>query len=209
MPIRTAIRIAAAAAILFTGPALGESVRPVDFSNVAFAPTLGPTAIPIGHAEFCKVHRDECGPFDSIEEVATLTEERWNELVRINNRFNNEIIPITDQELYQVGEFWTYPDGYGDCEDFVLAKRRALIEQGWSPSALLIAVVRERSGAGHAVLMVRTDRGDLVLDNQDSRIRVWNETPYQFVKRQSQVNAGDWVLIEDSRGVTTVASTSN
>lgn len=192
-----------------TGSALGQSVTPVDFSNAAFAPTLGPTAIPIGHAEFCKVHREECGAYDSPDEVMMLTEHLWNDLVRINNRFNGEIVPITDQDLYQVGEFWTYPDGYGDCEDFALAKRRALIEKGWSASTLLIAVVRERSGAGHAVLMVRTDRGDLILDNQDSRIRVWNETPYQFVKRQSQANAGEWVLIEDSRGVTTVASTSN
>ncbi len=56
--------------------------------------------------------------------------------------------------------------------------------------------------------MVRTDRGDLVLDNLDSTIRVWNETPYQFIKRQSQRNAGEWVLIDDSRQVVTVASTN-
>ena len=57
--------------------------------------------------------------------------------------------------------------------------------------------------------MVRTDRGDLVLDNQDSMVRIWSDTPYQFVKRQSQADAGQWVLIDDSRQiVTTVASTN-
>jgi predicted transglutaminase-like cysteine proteinase len=71
-----------------------------------------------------------------------------------------------------------------------------------------MAVVREASGAGHAVLMVRTDRGDLILDNQDGMVRLWNETPYQFVKRQSQENAGAWVLIDDTRSVVTVASTN-
>jgi predicted transglutaminase-like cysteine proteinase len=58
--------------------------------------------------------------------------------------------------------------------------------------------------------MVRTDRGDLVLDNQEGMVKVWNETPYQFVKRQAQENAGQWVSIEDSRPtipVVTVAST--
>src|SRR5690606_23222094 len=124
-----------------------------------------------------------------------------------NNAMNSAIVPITDLDYYQVGELWTYPDGYGDCEDFVLAKRRLLIEQGWDPSTLLIAVVRQSNGDGHAVLMVRTDRGDLVLDNLDSMIRVWSDTPYQFIKRQSQANPGEWVLIDDSRQVVTVAST--
>ena len=56
--------------------------------------------------------------------------------------------------------------------------------------------------------MVRTDRGDLVLDNQDGYVRLWNETPYQYIKRQSQANAGEWVQIEDSRDVVvSVAST--
>jgi predicted transglutaminase-like cysteine proteinase len=71
-----------------------------------------------------------------------------------------------------------------------------------------MAVVRERNGAGHAVLMVRTDRGDLILDNQEGSVKVWNETPYQFVKRQSQANAGEWVQIDDARAVVTVASTN-
>jgi len=195
------------AAVMVAGSAMGETLTPVDFSNAAFAPTLGPTAIPIGHAEFCKTHREECGPNGSFAEVTPLDQPRWEQLVSTNNRYNSQIVPITDQDLYQVGEFWTYPDGYGDCEDFALAKRRALIEAGWEPSTLLMAVVRELNGNGHAVLMVRTDRGDLILDNQDSMVRVWNETPYQFVKRQSQTDAGKWVTIEDSRNVTTVAST--
>ena len=143
-----------------------------------------------------------------MTQAVTLTEARWGALVRINNRMNSEIVPITDQDLYKVDEFWTYPRGYGDCEDIALAKRQALIEEGWDPSALLITVVRELNGNGHAVLMVRTDRGDLILDNQDGLVRVWNETQYQFVKRQSQAHAGEWVQIEDTRPIVTVASTN-
>jgi predicted transglutaminase-like cysteine proteinase len=121
---------------------------------------------------------------------------------------NTEIVPVTDEDHYKVGELWTYPDGAGDCEDIALAKRQALIEEGWDPSTLLMAVVRERNGAGHAVLMVRTDRGDLILDNQVGTVKLWSETDYQFIKRQSQENAGQWVLIDDSRSVV-VTTASN
>ena len=192
-------------AAIFIASAYGANA--IDLSNPAFARTIGPTSIPIGHMEFCKRHRVECGPTATAGGIEALDEQRWRELVETNNRFNTEIIPVTDLDFYQVGELWTYPQGYGDCEDFVLAKRRMLIDAGWDPSALLISVVRQTNGDGHAVLMVRTDRGDLILDNLDSTIRVWNETPYQFIKRQSQANAGEWVQIDDSRQVVTVAST--
>jgi predicted transglutaminase-like cysteine proteinase len=183
------------------------AAQAIDLTNSAFAQIVGPTSVPIGHSEFCKSHTGECGLNAHVSDLTVLTEERWQQLVDTNNRMNTEIVPITDEDLYKVGELWTYPDGYGDCEDYVLAKRRELINAGWEASTLLMAVVRERNGAGHAVLMVRTDRGDLVLDNQDGMVRLWNETPYQFVKRQSQANAGEWVLIDDSR--TTVVTTAS
>ena len=56
-------------------------------------------------------------------------------------------------------------------------------------------------GEGHAVLLVRTDRGDLVLDNQVGTIDLWNQTPYKFIKRQSQANAGQWVDMIDGRDI--------
>jgi predicted transglutaminase-like cysteine proteinase len=194
----------AACAVIVAG---STAVQAIDLTNSAFAQIVGPTTVPIGHSEFCKSHTDECGQNAKVSEVMVLTEDRWQQLVDTNNRMNTEIVPITDEDLYKVGELWTYPDGYGDCEDYVLAKRRELITEGWDASTLLMAVVRERNGAGHAVLMVRTDRGDLVLDNQDGMVRLWNETPYQFIKRQSQANAGEWVLIDDSR--TTVVTTAS
>lgn len=195
-------------AIVATFVASASGASAVDLDNPAFARTIGPTSIPIGHMEFCRRNRSECGQNTAVAEVESLSEQRWQELVDTNNRLNTEIVPVTDLDYYHVGELWTYPEGYGDCEDFVLAKRRQLMDSGWDPSTLLIAVVRQTNGDGHAVLMVRTDRGDLVLDNLDSTIHVWNETPYQFVKRQSQSNAGEWVMIDDSRQVVTVASTN-
>lgn len=180
----------------FAAPALAAGI---DFSNPAFVQAGSPTSIPVGAAEFCKSNRGECGVNRAAVAAEPLTDKRWSQLVEVNNLINSAIVPVTDEEYYQVAEYWTYPDGYGDCEDFVLAKRKALIEAGWSPSTLLIAVVRESSGSGHAVLIVRTDRGDLVLDNQNGNVLVWNETPYQYLKRQSQADSSKWVDLVDTR----------
>ncbi len=188
---------------MLTGPAAAFSS--VDLSNPAFAPTTGPTSIPIGAAEFCKTHRDDCGPSPTFVDVEPLTEANWRQLVTINDAINTSVVPVTDSDLYRVTELWTYPAGSGDCEDFALEKRRQLIAKGWSPSALLMTVVRQQNGEGHAVLMVRTDRGDLVLDNQVGQILVWKDTSYQFIKRQSQTDSRKWVGIDDTRIVTASA----
>lgn len=209
MPIRKSTLCSAiaalAASLAFAAPVAASNL---DLSNPAFAQVTGPTSIPVGHSEFCKTHGDECGVYARAVEVTELDETRWNQLVSINNNMNSAIVPITDQDYYKVAEYWTYPSGYGDCEDIALAKRRELIANGWEASTLLMAVVRESNGNGHAVLMVRTDRGDMVLDNQVGAIKVWADTPYHFLKRQSQADAGEWVGIEDSR-MMTVATTAS
>lgn len=192
------------ALVAIVAPAQAQSI---DTTNVAFVQTsLNVTSIPVGHAEFCASRPGECQPHAQVVGAVELTPARWNELLTVNAHINDTIIAVSDNDLYNVNEFWTYPNGYGDCEDFVLAKRRDLINAGWPASALLIAVVRERNGDGHAVLMVRTDRGDLVLDNQEGTIKLWNETPYQYVKRQSQADAGKWVDMLDDRQVVAAAN---
>lgn len=107
---------------------------------------------------------------------------------------------MTDMEQWGVVEKWSYPDtGRGDCEDYVLLKRRLLIQAGWPREALLITVVRERNGDGHAVLTVKTDKGEFILDNQNEEILLWSATNYRFVKRQSQEDPNVWVALGDPR----------
>lgn len=179
----------------------------LDLTNVAFVQVSAKaTSIPVGHSEFCKSRPGECLANKRIVDAQPLDEARWAELQSINTYYNQTIVPVTDMELYGVEEFWTYPNGYGDCEDFALIKRRDLINAGWPASTLLISIVREANGNGHAVLLVRTDRGDLVLDNQEGSIKLWSETPYQFIKRQSQANAGQWVDMFDSRPIYVAAA---
>jgi predicted transglutaminase-like cysteine proteinase len=165
------------------------------------------TRAPIGWVEFCSDHPSECIPHAGAPRDAVLTPKRWKELVRINERVNRSIKPITDLEHHGVLEKWSYPDdGYGDCEDYVLLKQRLLAEAGWPRQALLITVVRDAKGDGHAVLTVKTDKGDYVLDNQHPAVQLWSETNYRYVKRQSQRDPNIWVSLDDPRPAIATAS---
>lgn len=169
-------------------------------STSPFMQVIGKTTQPIGHHELCSRIPVECRERTPTEEPMHLTAARWNELIAVNDNVNTAIVPDTDMHIYGREEYWNYPDGgKGDCEDFVLLKRRELLNRGWLAGSLLITVVRQSNGDGHAILTVRTDRGDLVLDNLEGKIKLWNLTDYQFVKRQSDVDSGRWVSIEDDR----------
>ncbi|MCX5496932.1 transglutaminase-like cysteine peptidase [Kaistia dalseonensis] len=162
----------------------------------------GKTTQPVGHHELCARIPIECRERTATEDAVKLTPVLWQELIAVNDNVNTAIEPVTDKDNYGKDEYWNYPDdGKGDCEDFVLLKRRELLDRGWPAGALLITVVKQVNGDGHAVLTVRTDRGDLVLDNLESRIKLWSDTDYQFVKRQSDVDSGRWVAIDDDRSV--------
>ncbi|HWM49315.1 MAG TPA: transglutaminase-like cysteine peptidase [Xanthobacteraceae bacterium] len=169
---------------------------------------VGETArAPIGWIEFCAQNPRECATPRTPARDVVLTPQAWTNLVRINDWVNQAVKPITDQDHWGVVERWSYPeDGYGDCEDYVLLKRRMLIEAGWPREALLITVVRDTKGDGHAVLTVKTDKGEFVLDNQNEKILPWTETGYRFVKRQSQSDQNAWVALGDPRPALATAS---
>ncbi|OBZ96398.1 transglutaminase [Pararhizobium polonicum] len=164
--------------------------------------TDGATNPPVGHYEFCRRLPQECraNPLGGSAPV-TLTREGWKKILEVNYDVNETITPMTDMEIYGVEEYWAYPDKAGDCEDFVLLKRKRLMEAGFSPSDLLITVVLQPNGEGHAVLTVRTDRGDFILDNMRNKVLLWSETEYTYLKRQSIENAGRWVKLQDGRTV--------
>lgn len=163
--------------------------------------SLGTSArAPIGWTEFCTQHARDCEvkPLEARDVV--LSPKAWKDLTRINNWVNEHIKPMTDLDHWGVVERWSYPDdGYGDCEDYVLLKRKMLMQAGWPRQALLITVVRDTKGEGHAVLTVKTDKGEFVLDNQNEEIVIWSGTGYRFVKRQSQSDPNVWVSLGDPR----------
>ncbi|GAA2866416.1 putative transglutaminase-like cysteine proteinase [Aminobacter niigataensis] len=162
--------------------------------------TNGRTTQPVGHYELCKRSPIECNEKTASKAPVELTRSLWKEIVAINDEVNTAVAPRTDMEMWGQEEVWSYPTtGAGDCEDYVLEKRRRLMALGVPAGNLLVTVVRQPNGEGHAVLTVRTSLGEFVLDNLDTQVMAWNETPYTYLKRQSERNSGVWIAINDGR----------
>ncbi len=154
------------------------------------------TSVPYGWVEFCGRYRGECPDDDRAAQPMDLTPAVMRKIQRINAAVNKSVAPVSDMDLWGVVDQWDYPtDGKGDCEDYALLKRRMLMDEGFPRQALLMTVVKEANGDGHAVLTVKTNRGEFVLDNLGDEVKPWNKTPYRFVKRQSEQNPNVWVSI--------------
>ena len=198
--------IAAAAAL---AAALAMSAANAANERALFISVGASARAPIGWIEFCSEYAPECEVRPLEPRDVLLSTKAWKDLVRINKWVNDTIKPITDQEHWGVVERWNYPDdGYGDCEDYVLLKRRMLMQAGWPREALLITVVRDIKGDGHAVLTVKTDKGEFILDNQNEEVLLWSDTGYRFVKRQSQSDPNIWVSLGDPRPAVATATSS-
>jgi predicted transglutaminase-like cysteine proteinase len=153
--------------------------RPIDNTGVA-RPVLG-------WVRFCERHPDECRVDVSEPATVTMTPQVWRTIVLVNRRVNARIKAMTDKEHWGAVDSWDFPDdGYGDCEDYQLLKRRNLADHGLPRRAMRMTVVIDEQGEGHAVLMIRTDRGDFILDNKTNAILPWSQTGYVFVKREGQ-----------------------
>lgn len=191
------VALAAVLAAEAAAPALGNSNRPLsqDRSN-PFLRVYGPTRPPYGFVRFCQEFPRDCA--GGALEVARLpaSPERLAELALVNRQVNARIAPATDMELYGVEEYWTLPTDRGDCEDYALLKRHLLLAAGWPPGALVMTVVRDEHGEGHAVLTARLSTGDFVLDNKRDDILLWSRTPYTFLMRQSYVDPTVWVSLD-------------
>lgn len=163
----------------------------------SFMRVHGQALPPFGFVHFCQRYRTDCDPVDDVNfSRFDASANHLLELDMVNRRVNHDIKPVTDLELYGREEFWTYPTSQGDCEDYVVLKRRILMQRGWPASALLITVVRDENGEGHAVLTVRTKQGDYILDNKVNTVRLWSQTPYKFLMRQSYLHPKLWMALD-------------
>lgn len=189
----SALAVTAVSAVLFSllliSPASANQMK-----------ETGWTTQPIGHYTFCQELPSECRANGKVS-PDPLPRSKWNAMVKINNRVNTTVQPRTDMEMWGVNEVWSYPKDQGDCEDYVLLKRHLLQNAGFHPGNLLITVVRQPNGDGHAVLTVRTAMGEFILDNMRGEIRDWRDTEYTYLKRQSSTNSGRWVGLEDRRNL--------
>lgn len=125
------------------------------------------------------------------------TGDAFLDLIRdVNRRVNSKVAPLTDAENYGTAEYWTLPkNGYGDCEDYVMEKYRRLLDAGIGSEDMRIAIVLDRNGDNHVVLVVRYEGIDLVLDNLRRKIRPWNRTGYTYLAVQIDGDRQQWEVV--------------
>src|SRR5580698_3551224 len=92
---------------------------------------------PSGYVAFCKRDPADCASGEGEPDQVAFTPALWSTLESVNLAINTAIKPMEDEIHYGRSDYWTIPkDGYGDCEDYALAKRKALAEAGLSRRAL-------------------------------------------------------------------------
>jgi predicted transglutaminase-like cysteine proteinase len=154
---------------------------------------------PFGWKKLCREYPSECALPDVLSPTEILfTHDVFTTLTRVNNEVNEAIEPMTDMDHWGVAERWNFAeDGYGDCEDYVLLKQRMLIAAGLPRGALLITIVKdEKEKESHAVLTVRTDQGDMILDNMRNGLLSPKTAGYRLLKSQSPTNINEWLSVD-------------
>lgn len=120
-------------------------------------PSSAGSSVPMGYNLYCLRHIDECpsrGPH-----IVRLTPALRALIVRVQYQVNSEIIPRREDV-----DVWQADVRYGDCDDFVMTKRRRLIKAGIPPTAMGISVFKVH-GVNHVTLLVHTTGGIFELDN--------------------------------------------
>jgi predicted transglutaminase-like cysteine proteinase len=176
---------------------------------------LDATWIPIVHgsaqptaawSEFCERFPSECAVNPAERATIKLDQRVWKAIAAINSHVNATVSPREDIDHWGVADRWDYPaDGYGDCEDFQILKRRLLVEAGLPRRALRMVVVLDELGQGHAVLAARTDQGDFILDNKRDAVLPWHRTGYVYIKSEGDrsrawVTLGNQVVVTSAVG---------
>src|SRR5215216_353214 len=165
----------ASSTAVLAGQTLAQKVAAVPAASELVASSRQAKPIP-AWAEFCKRYPTECTVDASQPATITLTAITWSTILEVNRRVNRSIRSLPDRDHWGVADRWDLAeDGSGDCEDFQLLKRKLLADAGLPRRAMRMTVVIDERDEGHAVLMIRTDRGDFILDHKTSAARPSSE----------------------------------
>jgi predicted transglutaminase-like cysteine proteinase len=155
-----------------------------------------PGPIPSGFVGFCLRNSDQCETVKQGPLTIALSAQNFAVISQINRTVNQQIQPEDDSLHYGPMEYWTIPtDGRGDCEDYALTKRKALLQAGFPIGALRLALVITAEKERHAILTLATDRGDFILDNLSDTVRPWNEASYTWLERQNPSKPWRWNML--------------
>jgi len=193
---RVLSKVLTAATLLLMGNVAAQAGSGAVAQPATYAAVGPETTVPYGWVDFCRRYVGECEHEPVAPLDINLSAKALTDIDRVNKWVNASIEPVSDMDHWGVADQWDYPtDKKGDCEDYALLKRRLLIGLGFPRQALLMTVVKDEHNEGHAILTLKTNRGEFVLDNLNNSVRPWNETGYRFVKRQSQTDENVWVQI--------------
>ncbi len=161
---------------------------------VRYIAAHSPVLAPFAHVVFCMKQPGECTRH-SGPSIAELDSRHLRLLQAVNRSVNREIRPANDSASAGIGagDEWSLSPRVGDCEDYAITKRHRLIALGWPAQSLRLAVARTGWGEGHAVLVVKTDKGDYVLDNRISDVKPFQDTDLHFLKIQSGFDPMLWL----------------
>ncbi|WP_216665498.1 transglutaminase-like cysteine peptidase [Pseudoruegeria sp. HB172150] len=174
-----------------TTPAI--SANALDAAHRAFIPITAVAPPPVAARELCARYSWACATTVGRQSIRNTDMERVS---FINKQVNRETREISDQRQYRIADRWSLPTRIGgDCEDFAIKKKYALISAGFPPESLLIATVLDGRSQPHAVLLVRTEAGDFILDNLNNEIRRWFASGYTFLRMQNPENPKSWVTV--------------
>ena len=157
-----------------------------------------PTLAPMAFTQFCLKYPSDCksGRLLLEGDRIELNDTRRSELETINRTVNSSIRPERNENGL-AGEKWLLSPLRGDCNDYAVTKRHQLIARGWPARTVLLSEVVAVSGEHHLVTVVRTNSGDLVLDNLTDQIKPWSRTPYRWLRIQTPKNPNYWASISE------------
>jgi predicted transglutaminase-like cysteine proteinase len=131
------------------------------------------------------------------------SDEQLLAMARVVNATINTMISYRSDALnWNVEERWVLPlssEGvsYGDCEDFALEKRAALLEAGVPADRMRMATAWSPGTGEHAVLILRLAAGDYVLDNTTPHIFTVGQTRYEWRSFQTGNSLLEWSTVSN------------
>jgi len=162
------------------------------FTNDAIASSKNRVVeTPYQWQEYCLHEGEEdpsCVNSKSKNVVMFSNPELIKTLEEINIKYN-KIPYLTDIEKYGVQDKWTAKLGFnldlneqrrGDCDDYVLSKRKELLKRGFPNSALYVTLVKvdELQEEMHMILIVKLGNKKYILDNINKNIVESKYTSY-------------------------------
>ena len=165
------------------------------------AAAVMPAPHPVGAGDYCAaLPAPAAQPFwdnfcntEAQPVTVALTPERWDELAAVQHQVDASI-------AYGSAYSWDPLASIGDCKTYSAATALALLDRGWPAGALRIATAfvndgSAQQGASHAVVLVDTDKGTIVLDSRQAGPLPWESLSYIWLSAEVPGGHGSWNLL--------------